>query len=167
MKLRVVINGESYTLEMERAEASSQFSLQGAHTEAGSAWIAEISPGIFSVLIGHKSVTVSLASKEGVIEAMANGHQYLLLISDARDRSAATKKAGAVGPAEIRAQMPGKVIKLLVGAGAAVAAGQGVIVVEAMKMQNEMRSPKAGVVSRIHVEEGATVAAGQTMMVVE
>jgi biotin carboxyl carrier protein len=63
--------------------------------------------------------------------------------------------------------MPGKVIKLLAEKGTAVQAGQGLIVVEAMKMQNEMHSPKDGVVARIHVAEGATVAAGQTLIVVE
>jgi biotin carboxyl carrier protein len=63
--------------------------------------------------------------------------------------------------------MPGKVIKLLVESGSTVRAGQGLIVVEAMKMQNEMKSPKDGRVSKIHVEEGATVGAGQALIVVE
>jgi biotin carboxyl carrier protein len=68
---------------------------------------------------------------------------------------------------ELRALMPGKVIKLLVQAGAAVEPGQGLIVVEAMKMQNEMKSPKKGIVSRIHAVEGATVVAGEALIVVE
>jgi biotin carboxyl carrier protein len=63
--------------------------------------------------------------------------------------------------------MPGKVIKLLAEKGAAVQAGQGLIVVEAMKMQNEMRSPRDGVVAKINVAEGATVVAGQALIVVE
>jgi biotin carboxyl carrier protein len=63
--------------------------------------------------------------------------------------------------------MPGKVIKLLVEKGVNVQAGQGLIVVEAMKMQNEMKSPKDGMVSKINVAEGATVGAGQTLIVVE
>ena len=62
--------------------------------------------------------------------------------------------------------MPGKVIKLLVEAAAKVEAGQGLIVVEAMKMQNEIKSPKDGVVSKICVAEGATVGAGEVLMVV-
>ena len=73
----------------------------------------------------------------------------------------------AHGPLELRAQMPGKVIKILVAQGAAVQSGQGLIVVEAMKMQNEMKSPKDGVVSKIHAAEGATVAAGEILIVVE
>ncbi len=63
--------------------------------------------------------------------------------------------------------MPGKVIKMLVKHGAAVTVGQGVIIVEAMKMQNEMKSPKDGIVLKIHAAEGSTVAAGETLLVIE
>lgn len=63
--------------------------------------------------------------------------------------------------------MPGKVVKLLVGVGDEVSAGDGVIIVEAMKMQNEMKAPKAGRIARVHVAEGNTVAAGEALLVVE
>jgi biotin carboxyl carrier protein len=63
--------------------------------------------------------------------------------------------------------MPGKIIKVLVTPGSAVTAGQGLLVVEAMKMQNEMKSPKDGVVARIQGYEGATVVAGETLVVIE
>jgi biotin carboxyl carrier protein len=67
----------------------------------------------------------------------------------------------------VRAQMPGKVIKVLVVSGATVEAGQGLVVVEAMKMQNEMKAPKSGRVARMHAREGATVTAGEPLAVVE
>ena len=63
--------------------------------------------------------------------------------------------------------MPGKVVRVLVAAGAKVEAGAGIIVVEAMKMQNEMKAPKSGCVTRIHVKEGATVTAGELLAVVD
>jgi biotin carboxyl carrier protein len=63
--------------------------------------------------------------------------------------------------------MPGRVIKLLVKRGDAVSAGQPVIIVEAMKMQNEMKSPKAGSVVKIQAAEGSTVMAGETLLVIE
>jgi biotin carboxyl carrier protein len=90
-----------------------------------------------------------------------------VLLSDARDRQAGTKTNTASGPMEVRSQMPGKIIKVLVAPGAAVKAGQGLIVIEAMKMQNEMKSPKDGVVARIQVCEDATVIAGETLIVIE
>jgi biotin carboxyl carrier protein len=63
--------------------------------------------------------------------------------------------------------MPGKVVKLLVSAGDEVSVGDGVIIVEAMKMQNEMKAPKAGRVARVYAAEGDTVAAGEALLVVE
>jgi len=64
------------------------------------------------------------------------------------------------------APMPGKVVRVLVRAGEAVEAGKGVVVVEAMKMQNEVRSPKSGKVERLLVSEGQTVAAGEVLAIV-
>ena len=63
--------------------------------------------------------------------------------------------------------MPGKVVRVLVAAGDAVEAGQGLLVVEAMKMQNEMKSPRDGIIAKILVAEGATVAAGETLVVIQ
>ena len=63
--------------------------------------------------------------------------------------------------------MPGKIVRVLVEAGAQVEAGAGVVVVEAMKMQNEMKAPKAGTVVSIDVQEGATVNAGDVLAVIE
>jgi biotin carboxyl carrier protein len=63
--------------------------------------------------------------------------------------------------------MPGKVVRLLVSKGDTVAARQGVVVVEAMKMENELRAPKAGRVTEVHVREGMAVEAGRILVVVE
>lgn len=167
MKLHVEVDGETYLLEFERNGVTAEYSLQGAETAAGTASVVEVQPGIFSVLLGLRSITVCVAEKNGTLEVSSVSQRHVISIADMRDRSARGRKASAAGPAEIRAQMPGKVIKLLVQKGATVQAGEGVIVVEAMKMQNEMKSPKTGVVSRIRVGEGGTVAAGETMMVVE
>jgi biotin carboxyl carrier protein len=82
-----------------------------------------------------------------------------------RDRRSKDPSLGE-GPLEIRSQMPGKVVKLLIEIGQTVEAGEGLMVVEAMKMQNEIRAPKSGVVSRIFHPEGATVAAGEVLLVI-
>ncbi len=73
----------------------------------------------------------------------------------------------AEGRQAVAAPMPGRVIRVLVEAGQAVEAGQGLIVVEAMKMQNEMKSPKAGRVIEVKASDGATVAAGDVLIVIE
>lgn len=167
MKLRVEVDGETYQLELGRTGSEWAYSLGGAQESAGSASIAEVAPGVFSVLIANRSFTVSVTEKEGLLEVSSGPHRHMLSITDARDRAAGARKTAASGPVEIRAQMPGRIIKLLVTTGATVHAGQGIIVVEAMKMQNEMKSPKDGLVSEIRVREGSTVAAGGTMMVIE
>jgi biotin carboxyl carrier protein len=141
--------------------------LEGAESRSGGASIAAVGRGAYSVLLNSKSFTVYVSENEGLLEVWAAGQRHWLSVADARDRAVDGKKEAATGRVEIRAQMPGKIIKLLASAGATVAAGQGVIVVEAMKMQNEMKSPKSGVVSHVRVKEGSTVAAGETMMVVE
>ena len=68
---------------------------------------------------------------------------------------------------KIKAPMPGKVVRVLADVGTAVEAGQSVLVIEAMKMQNELKAPKTGVVKKINVAEGAAVDAGQTLAEVE
>ncbi len=166
MKLRITIDGEAALLEL-RQNAQTIYNLTGVLTASGESSIIEIGPGIFSVLLGHRSLTVYIVSNGEEREVWVEGRRYAISVADPRDRSARRKKQASAGPLEVRAQMPGKVVKLLVGRGAAVQAGQGLIVVEAMKMQNEMKCLRDGVVTKILVAEGAAVAAGEKLMVVE
>ncbi|MDQ2842077.1 MAG: biotin/lipoyl-binding protein [Acidobacteriota bacterium] len=167
MKLRVDIDGESALLDLQQAPGDTAYSLAGVANASGTASIAETMPGVFSVLLENQSYTASVLRVGDDLEVWIGNRRYAISIGDLRDRSANVKKAPATGPMEIRAQMPGKVVKLLVEQGAEIQAGQGLIVVEAMKMQNEMKSPKGGVVSKIYATEDATVAAGEKLMVIE
>jgi biotin carboxyl carrier protein len=102
------------------------------------------------------------------VEVFVGNRQFSIAITDPkRLRSAAAASAHADGAARIIAPMPGKVVRVLLEAGAQVAAGDGVVVVEAMKMQNEMKSPKAGTVSALNAQVGATVNAGDVLAVIE
>ena len=168
MKLQVDLDGEVFTLEFHTEDQSAmEYRMIGAFHGAGKATVEAVMPGVFSVLIGHKSFTVAVARNGSELELWSGGRRRVLALADSRDRNASAKKVSAAGPVEIRTQMPGRVIKLLVKPGTAVAAGQPVIIVEAMKMQNEMKSPKAGSVVKIHAAEGITVAAGETLLVIE
>lgn len=89
------------------------------------------------------------------------------IIDPKRLSSAEHKDGDASGKAEIKTAMPGKVVRILVAVGDTVQKGDGVIVVEAMKMQNEMKSPKDGVISTIKFVEGDTVSAGDVLVVIE
>jgi biotin carboxyl carrier protein len=101
-------------------------------------------------------------------QIVLRGHSYYLsLIDPKRLRSGQSSATHHTGAAEIVSPMPGKIVRVLVTEGATVEAGAGVIVVEAMKMQNEMKAPKAGLVISINAQEGATVNAGDVLAVIE
>ncbi|MGI8958635.1 MAG: biotin/lipoyl-containing protein [Bryobacteraceae bacterium] len=176
MTLRIEVDGDDYSLDLQRNGTTSEYRLAARQTgrgmkdirnSSGTASVIEVMPGVFSILSNNRSFTVYVVPNGEMLEVWIGGQPHVVSIADARDRSSKKKKISAAGPMELRAQMPGKVIKVLVPVGAAVEAGQGLIVVEAMKMQNEMKSPKKGIVSRMHAVEGATVVAGEALMVVE
>ena len=102
------------------------------------------------------------------LDVFVRTNLYAVTIDDPK-RLSVTASAGAHadGAARIIAPMPGKVVRVLVEAGTQVELGNGIIVVEAMKMQNEMKSPKAGVVTALNVEVGATVNGGDVLAVIE
>jgi biotin carboxyl carrier protein len=158
-------------LDLHLNGRSSRYSVQGLTSESGEgeASISEVMPGVFSILLASRSFTVNVAAHAAGndLEVWVNGARHIVSVSDTRDRAGRGKGVTTTGPLEIRAQMPGKVVKLLVEIGTEVHAGQSLVVVEAMKMQNEMKSPKDGVVTKIISGEGATVSAGETLMIVQ
>ncbi len=104
----------------------------------------------------------------GKYEVVLGGRSYDISIIDPKRLRSGQDAAGhGHGTAEIVSPMPGKVVRVLVATGDSVEAGAGIIVVEAMKMQNEMKAPKAGVVVSINAESGATVSAGDVLAVIE
>ena len=163
MKFRVEINGEPLLLDLQ----ANAYTLSGENEQSGHASIEEVMPGVFSVLLAERSLQVNVAQHPQGYEVWVGLERYFISLADARDRASNARVAGAKGPMEVRAQMPGKIIKLLSETGTTVMAGQGLIVVEAMKMQNEVKAPKDGTLTRIHVAEGGTVGAGDLLLVVE
>jgi biotin carboxyl carrier protein len=171
LKLRVEVDGEEYLLDLNRQAGDAAYRLRAVNNNSapasGSASIVEAQTGVYSVLLGNRSFEVRIASGQDPAEVWVGHRRYLISQADARDSAGKHKGAAAIGPREIRAQMPGKVIAILVKPGQHVQTGQGLIIVEAMKMQNEMRSPKDGVVSKIRAVPGSTVAQGDVLMTVE
>ncbi|BDC52207.1 acetyl-CoA carboxylase biotin carboxyl carrier protein subunit [Bryobacterales bacterium F-183] len=133
--------------------------------------VVEVEPGVYSVLTA-KGASIEMRvnptpGAAGSWNVSASGRTQTVSLRDPRERAAKGSGAGAAGRQNINAPMPGKVVRVLVQAGDTVEAGQGVIVVEAMKMQNEMKSPKAGTVAEVRVDAGATVAVGETLLIIE
>lgn len=147
-KAVAVVDGREYELEVSEPEAGVYlFKHGGRITEVF------VSPG---------------SASGGPVQAQAGGNTFeITLIDPKRLRGAGGGADNADGAAEIRTAMPGKVVRVLQEPGAAVEKGDGVVVVEAMKMQNELKAPKSGTVKEIKVQEGSTVGAGELLAVIE
>jgi biotin carboxyl carrier protein len=126
--------------------------------------VRETEPGIYSVTHEGRSVTVTMG-ENGWAEAA--GRVFQTEVTDPRNATAGKGAAGRGGQIKLTSPMPGKVIRILVQAGDAVTAGQGLVVVEAMKMQNEMKAPRDAKVVAIKTQETATVGAGEVLLILE
>jgi biotin carboxyl carrier protein len=167
VKFTVDAGGSTFELELAQSGTSLQYTVAGAKEVSGEASLVPVSPGVFSVLLGTRSITLNLSKSEGQYEAASAGGRLFLSIGDKRDRAERQRTEAGSGRVEVRAQMPGKIISLLVQPGTEVTAGQSLLVIEAMKMQNELKSPKSGIVSNLHVSEGETVPANHRLVVIE
>jgi biotin carboxyl carrier protein len=130
--------------------------------------VVSVQEGVLSLLLDGKSYEV----KQEIIGAETNivvGHaRFGVAVRDPRSfRSRQRAGASEQGVKKITAPMPGKVVRILAAVGAQVEAGQSVIVIEAMKMQNELKAPKSGAVKKVNVVEGAAVEAGQSLAEIE
>jgi acetyl/propionyl-CoA carboxylase alpha subunit len=167
MRTRVEISGSTYDIVLQSDGAGRyRYSIASAES-TDSVSVVEVMPGLFSLLAGTNSLLVSIAGGPAGLEMWAGDSRYSFTISDPRDQAAATARAAGSGDVEIRTLMPGKVVRILVQAGSKVTAGEGLIVVEAMKMQNELKAPRDGKVKSISAAEGTTVTAGASLLVLE
>ena len=166
MKLNTSINGEPRALELEVSGDSSQVRFAVGSVE-GSADILEVEPGVYSVVVSARSFEVRIDGGDQAYTVTIGGRTYNVTVRDPRRRSHGDASLQAAGPQAIRAPMPGKIVRVKVRAGDVVEAGDGLVIVEAMKMQNELKAPKAGTVAAVEVEEGGSVAAGEVLVVVE
>ena len=166
MKFEVQITSRSgkktRVVELERDGAAWRVVLDGRPVAAD---VAEIAPHTLSVLLDGYSFEICVTpSPDGKLKLQAGAQEFIAEVIDPRAWSG--RRHGSVeaeGRQQIVAPMPGKIVRVLVKSGDAVEAGQGLLVVEAMKMQNEIRSPKSGVVERLLVQEGQAVNAGEIL----
>jgi biotin carboxyl carrier protein len=121
----------------------------------------------WSLLVDGVVHEVSVLAKADAWAVQVGGRTHRLKLLDERAMRARTRGAAGSGEREVRAAMPGKVVALLTEVGAEVTQGQGLLVIEAMKMENEVGSPRAGTVKEIRVKPGQAVEAGELLAVVE
>ena len=162
MRLTISVNGTSYGLEIELAERGWRCLLDGNEIHVD---VARVAADRLSILLNGKSHEATCGS-DGTITV--GEHRYLVTATDPRSwRGRRESAAGAQGPQKLTSSMPGKVVRVLTASGSKVLAGQGLVVIEAMKMQNEVRSPRDGTLRAILVREGSNVNAGEVLAIVE
>ena len=131
---------------------------------------SEVEPGVYLLKNNGRiyQVSVSHPMTDGAYQVRVKNSEFEVSIADPkRLRGSGSDHAHSGGHAEIRTAMPGKVVRIIANVGDEVQKGSNVIVVEAMKMQNEMKSPIDGIVKEIKVVEGSTVNAGEVLVVIE
>lgn len=164
MNLRLKIGGRARTVKIKAADSRMEFSLDGRGVAADA---IEIEENVFSILLAGEAFEVRVERSAQGAWVHVDGRKYAAEMDDPRQwRRGGGGAAGNEGRQNVVAPMPGKVIRVLVQAGSSVEAGQGLFVVEAMKMQNEVKSPKQGKVERISAKEGQAVNAGDVLAVI-
>ena len=165
MTLDLTVNGTPGRIEILAPLPSCRFRMDGGPER--NAGVEQPEPGVYSVLLDGRSYEARVeATAEGLV-VVIDGYRFAIDVRDPRRFSRRHAGRGGEGVQTISAPMPGKVVRVLVAPGDAVEAGQGLVVVEAMKMQNEMKAARAGRVRAVSAKEGATVAAGEVLVTIE
>lgn len=169
MKLQATINGEASTVEVRRDDNGKL--IARVDDREYNLEVSEPEPGVFLFKrdgqIFEATVSDPTAAGEPTKVRIGSSEFDISLTDPRKLRSSGTGNDHEDGLAEIRTAMPGKVVRLLIEPGTEVEKGDGVMVVEAMKMQNELKSPKTGRLKQFRVAEGDTVAAGDILATIE
>jgi len=162
MRYEVTIGGRKQQVDLESTASGWKCRMDGREVAID---VAEVNADRVSILFDGRSYDVRRGSEE---EVFVGSNRYQVSVTDARSwRGKRHLAGGETGPQRLTASMPGKIVRVLATENGKVSAGQGVIVIEAMKMQNEIRSPREGTVKKMLVREGSNVNAGETLAIIE
>jgi biotin carboxyl carrier protein len=166
MKYEVLIDGHSHQVELERGDKGYQCIVDG---EPFSLDVVMTARDVLSIIHNGRNYEAKREySLLGETHIIIGSERFGAEVRDPRSLRSRRAAAGVeAGPAKIIAPMPGKIVRVLAAEGDEVEAGQGLVVVEAMKMQNEIKATKKGKVTKIAVNEGSAVNAGDLLAIVE
>ena len=162
MRVALKIGGKSRTVEIATRDGGKV----AVDEVPRAADCIAIAPGLYSILLDGRSFEAHVREVGSEAIVTIEGSEFRFRIDDPREWRRSGGALEAEGKQQVVASMPGKIVRVLVSAGQQVSGGQGLVVVEAMKMQNELRSPKSGKVERLLVAEGQAVNAGDVLAIV-
>jgi biotin carboxyl carrier protein len=166
MKLSVTVNGFEDSIEILSPAPACRFRTGGGDERQAHVEVPE--PGVYSVLIDGRSYDARVEERPGGgVVVVIDGYRFEIDVHDPRRWTRKSGGRGDAGVQRITAPMPGKVVRVLISPGDPVKAGQGLVVVEAMKMQNELKATRPGKVITVPAKEAATVAAGEILATIE
>lgn len=166
MQYEVIIDSTAHRLELARTPSGWSCRLDDGREFEVDAVLTR--PDVLSIVIAGKAYEVKRERTPTDVHMVVGSARYSAEVRDPRSLRSRRATAGfGEGPQKLVAPMPGKIVRVLVPEMAEVEAGQGVLVIEAMKMQNELKSPKKGIVQQILTSEGAAVGAGEVLAIVE
>ncbi len=163
MKYEVTVNGKVFQVEINR---EGQVVLDGQIVAAD---FSQIGSGLYSLLVNNESFEALVEGQNGNWRVLLMGDLYEVQVADERDqmiRARSTLSVPAAGELAIKAPLPGLIVEVPVAAGQAVTKGDKLVILESMKMENELRAPRDGKVERINVRAGESVEQGQTLVVI-
>jgi biotin carboxyl carrier protein len=164
MKFHLTIGGAENHIELLERAPDCRFRFGDSAESA--AHVETPEPGVYSILMDGRSYDARVEESPGGLIVAIDGYRFEIEVRDPRRRARQPARHGDAGR-EVVAPMPGKVIRVLIAPGDAVTAGQGLVVVEAMKMQNELKAQRDGRIQSVSAREGATVAAGELLATLE
>jgi biotin carboxyl carrier protein len=165
MVYEVIVDGKSHRLELEKAAAGWECRLNGQPVNIDPVITRR---DVLSLLVDGYAYEIKREQTATDLHMWVGSSRFAVELRDPRSLRSRQKAAGdEKGPRKIFAPMPGRIVRLLVAENSEVAAGQGIVVVEAMKMQNEIKSPKKGIVKKISATPGVAVKPGDVLAIVE
>jgi biotin carboxyl carrier protein len=175
---QISIDGKIYKVEIESSSPTATQSMGASNAEVVyrirlngreiAVSYVPLSRAALSLIVNGESFDVSCQRADERLQLSIRGAIYECTVSDPRSLRS-QKRAGLTdsGEQKLAASMPGKVVRIISAVGDQIKAGQGVLVIEAMKMQNEVRSPKDGQLKKLLVGQGANVVAGEVLAIIE
>ncbi|PJF37441.1 MAG: acetyl-CoA carboxylase biotin carboxyl carrier protein subunit [Candidatus Thermofonsia Clade 1 bacterium] len=161
MKYLATVNGQKFEIELDK---DGRLLINGQAREVD---FRHISEALYSALINNKSVEALVERQEGRYQVLIEGDLYEVEVLDERQQRLMSASSGfsvAQGEITVRSPMPGLIVTVRVGEGDHVRKGQALVVLESMKMENEIKAPRDGKVERIHVEKGQAVEQNQALI---